>query len=1334
MRAALLAVLLVARFLWAFETLEDSKARFVFRDKIEGISPVSCADGDFHLLPENAVYRDGSGTPYRAYRVAVPSNAKPSVSVEDSVVSRFSKNWCVSDSLKGGKVEVSAPVLRDGVWVVDVLVPLLHLSGKAANVRENFRVTVTFSGNPQNKRPGKRLLAQVLNPRGASSFGTSQNPGRALRKAAASELSGMTWISRLLVGDRENGATSEDGLYAVTYRQVYNSCREALRASDCEGIPIDKIRLYGAPQDTMPDVIRSSRDILPNRLFEIPLDVRDHGPNSLAADGTFDEGDTLFFVGYGTSMWKRADLEDETVSGGGMEYYYSSSPYSFFQYFQLGWSSSGKGARLSEIPSPASGVEIPVLRYVRTEKDALLRDTYFGYNGSWEESSGKEWFWLWNGPNDSLEVSSSTLFSAKSANLPGMVQGGASYLSVSYVPHSQTDLGASKFTFTVNGQTHSGYGRRLPGGNYEIASPGLKSSGNSYSMKMLPNRVNYDRFDGFTVAYEWKPSVENDTAEWILPGRRGGLVRIPFSADSDVQVVKFRDFEPVGVLPVKNGYLYDSLDASVDTRYLAVCKRSFRHPTVESVPLRVSGVLSDISRISSKTEYLIIAPEAFGAPAVELAKFRSEGDAFASYNTTVVLAEDIYRHYSGGAADPVAIRNYLAYARSVSPDLNYVLLAGNGHFDYRNLHSEYKTNWLPPFEKEDAVLEDFFAVLDSGERVMLGGYDLDLFVGRLPVGSVSDFNAYNEKIEEHERKATADNGDWRNTLVVSADDAWTGYETDNIDHTTPAEDISRSLQSSAAADGYHLDIRKIYLLDYTADASGQKPEAANDLIGRINQGALFTVYFGHGSITDWAYEGLMKPSYVSSLSNESRYTILGSFSCTVARFDKGSETSLSETFIQAARRGAIASVGATRETYGSYNRVFAKSVLTNALFPAGGTLGWAVAMAKGLTSSNSNGQRRNNERYVLLGEPVVPMPNGALSVKLDRSVDTLRALDSVKLSGTVSGISGGKIHVALLEQPYEKKLSQEPSDADSVAVLYDGALIYSTDADVEGGRFSVDFITPRKIAFGDTAAEIRLWASGPSTSDVGRALYSGISISGTSAYADSIIKNDTLPPSISISSCLSPASGTSFSDGETVTLSSPACLQVSIEDSTAIDFREEADEGITFEVVGEAASASPFHPWPYLEQTGRKAVARMNFVESKYPAGLYRFKVSAMDIVGNASEKTVKVQITEGLSEGLSDVFTAPNPMKRKGTTFYFKDLAVGRSAEVTIFIYNQNGRLVYRIPGAVSGKTTWDGRDFYGRKLANGLYHYVVVSKVSASGGEKAKTFRKKQKLVISR
>ena len=187
-----------------------------------------------------------------------------------------------------------------------------------------------------------------------------------------------------------------------------------------------------------------------------------------------------------------------------------------------------------------------------------------------------------------------------------------------------------------------------------------------------------------------------------------------------------------------------------------------------------------------------------------------------------------------------------------------------------------------------------------------------------------------------------------------------------------------------------------------------------------------------------------------------------------------------------------------------------------------------------------------------------------------------------------------------------------------------------------------------------------------------------------------------------------------------------------IEDSTALDYREQADEGITFELVG---VQEPFHPWPYLEQNSKRAKLRMNFGTEQYPPGMYVFKVRALDVLDNESIKTVNVEITDDMETGLADVFNVPNPMGKKGTTFYFKDLTPDdRESKVNIFIYNQNGKLVRVLKNAVSGVTRWYGHDNHGRLLANGLYHYVVRSEVSASGNFGKKTWTKKQKLLISR
>ena len=525
--------------------------------------------------------------------------------------------------------------------------------------------------------------------------------------------------------------------------------------------------------------------------------------------------------------------------------------------------------------------------------------------------------------------------------------------------------------------------------------------------------------------------------------------------------------------------------------------------------------------------------------------------------------------------------------------------------------------------------------------------------------------------------------------------------------------------------------KKVYLLDYEEDAAGQKKTATEDFLNILNQGALMTVYFGHGSRTDWAAEGLLKPSYISRLSNKGRYTLLNSFSCTVGRFDEGNGRSLSEEFVVAASAGSIASVGAARETFSSYNEEFGRNYMFSLLRNDGISIGDAFKYAKNRNSASFSRQRFNNEHYVLIGEPVTRILKAGLKVTLDQKLDTLKALDKVKLSGSVSGLDNGTIELSLRESRNSKRLylGLPDLDDDTLDVMYDGTLIYSEKVPVVGGRYETEFVTPRKISFGDTAVEFNAWAYSNEERDIGRFRVGGIGIYGFSAYADSI--HDTQPPTIKIQNCFSNGTEASFADEETVKLQAPACLQVVVEDSTALDFREQADEGITIEVEG---IENPYHPYPYLEQSSKKAVLRKSFTLESFPEGHYVFRVRALDVLGNAATKAVNLEITEDMKSGLVDVFNVPNPVGKKGTTFYFKNLAVDRASQVNIFIYNQHGRLVKVIKDAVSGVTHWDGKDNHGRKLANGLYHYVVRSEVSATDNFKAKTWTKKQKLLISR
>ena len=1352
------SLLLLPALAAASTVVEDSRTRFVMDDEVADASVYGCIDekGKFvsgnRFIPEFSSTDDDSDVPFRMYRVAVPAGATPRVNLSVKETRPLGKPFCDGGKLKFSPVTASAPFLKDGLWMVDIRIPLYEKWGSSVKLRKRFTLSVDFAVSGSGVNPGSRAVSRVLNSRGASHFGVSQNTRRrSLRRAASTDLSDVHFLAKFLVGDRNVATRSEDGLYAVDFKTIRNSLMQYLRQDDLDGIPVEKLRLYGASPDTMTAKVPGADVIAPTHLYEIPIEVRDHSKKGTgAADGTFNDGDTIVFVGYGTSIWKLVDSV----------YYHSGSPYSFFQYFQFGWKESGTGLRFADkISYSSSGAkDVPLMRYLRAEKDAHLRDTYYGKDYVWEESTGKEWFWFWHGRFDSTTVPSPSVpktefVMAHMQNLPGRVDGGKSYLQVSYIPHRSvwnsgvdgveeaqgTDYQLSgesirtrvqfiHFDFTVNGQRFSDKDAKiLPDGSFLFAAPPLRDSDNDYSLTMLPNEEQFDRFDGYTIAYQWKPVV--DSAEWYLPGRVSGKIRLP--VPDGVRLMKFHDMVPVGILETAGNYAYDSVSGTDDVRYLAFRDVYRTAGSVEAV-LPVSGdLLTDISRINAKTEYLIIAPPEFADGAVELGRFRSGDSVVTKFATTVVNLDDVYRLYTGGTPSPVAIRNYIAYAYSVCPDLRYVLLLGWGHYDYRGLAGKLGKNLIPPFEMEDNVTEDFFAVLDSGEYIRYGNYDLDVAVGRVPVKTEDELLDYIEKAKDYEMVGRFDHSEWRKTVLLTADDAKNGIASDPSLHTTSQEGVARAIDSLVDELHFRWNQKKIYLLDYDEDAAGQKKTATDDFLNVLNQGALMTTYFGHGSKTDWAAEGLLKPSYLSRISNKKRYTILNSFACTVGRFDQGGARSLSEEFLVKPSAGSIASVGAARETFASFNEVLARNYMFNMLRNDGITLGEAYKRAKNANSFKLTRQRFNNEHYVLIGEPVITILKADFNVKFDQKLDTLKALDKVKLSGSVSGMENGTIDISLRESRNYKRLYLGLAylKVDTLDVVYDGALVYSEKVPVSGGRFETEFVTPRKISFGDTAAELSAWAYSSEDRSIGRSWSGGIHISGFSAYADSI--HDSIPPSISIQSCYAGSVEASFADGETVRMQAPACLHVVVEDSTALDFREHADEGISFEVAG---VESPYHPYPYLEQSSKRAVVRKTFALENYPEGKYQFKVRALDVLGNVATKSIYVEITEDMKAGLADVFNVPNPVGKKGTTFYFKNLAVDRGSKVNIFIYNQHGRLVKVLKDAVSGLTHWDGKDNHGRPLANGLYHYVVRSEVEASGDFKKKTWTKKQKLLISR
>ena len=170
----------------------------------------------------------------------------------------------------------------------------------------------------------------------------------------AQAFASVTFVAQFVVGDKNVATFSEDGLYAVDFSTISKALAQNKRQGDLDGIPVEKLCVFAASPDTLSDMVPAKAKLEPEQAFEIPIEVRDVNGN-----GIFDAGDTLLFVGYGTSVWKRVDSEDPSFEMGKMDYFHSHSPYSFYQNFQLGWKDSGKGMRMGDYLKSPSGTGNP---------------------------------------------------------------------------------------------------------------------------------------------------------------------------------------------------------------------------------------------------------------------------------------------------------------------------------------------------------------------------------------------------------------------------------------------------------------------------------------------------------------------------------------------------------------------------------------------------------------------------------------------------------------------------------------------------------------------------------------------------------------------------------------------------------------------------------------------------------------------------------------------------------------------------------------------------------------------------------------------------------------
>ena len=477
--------------------------------------------------------------------------------------------------------------------------------------------------------------------------------------------------------------------------------------------------------------------------------------------------------------------------------------------------------------------------------------------------------------------------------------------------------------------------------DFAIPAGVLAAGGNTVTVRALRGTAAYSVIgvDSVDVTYQRSTAAT------------GGRLLLTPSASGPVCVDGFTS-EPVWVFDVSDarwpvlltGTAVRKSSAGVAVTFGATAGRVYYAVSAASArtPLAVTGYaplgLSAVGRVGAP--YLVIAPPQLAAAAAGLAAYRASGGLPAE----VVTPQQIYDEFSCGLASPVAVRDFLVFARTswaVAP--RYVVLAGEGSYDYRDVLGS--GDCLVPSMLVDSA--HGLAPSDGALTDTDGDGVADFAVGRIPAQTDAELQAYVDKLVAYEAAA----GAWRSRVVMAADVPDSGG-----DFTGDSDLLAGILP-------LWVRVERAYAGEVGFTAARATVQSA------FTDGALLVNYVGHGGADGLAWDGLLTYDDVPGFANAPRLPVLTAMTCVVGTYGLPGSDSLGEAVLMKAGGGAIA-VWAPTAVEDNVD-----SVLLDQLFigsfsggPAAVRLGQATRDALAAFAARTD-SRSAARTYALLGDP-----------------------------------------------------------------------------------------------------------------------------------------------------------------------------------------------------------------------------------------------------------------------------------------------------------------------------------------------------------------------------
>ncbi len=1100
-------------------------------------------------------------------------------------------------------------------------------------------------------------------------------------------------------------AVSENAIHRISYTFL----KEELNI-DIDNIDPRTIQLYGNGGGILPESIAADRtdDLEENAILIVGEE-----------DGSFDPEDYLLFYGEGPHHWEFQ--EDQKVFDRITNIYDDNNYY----FLKIGGSN---GLRIKEQNSIAATAYTSTSfdDYIRLEEDLInLLDNFASAQGT-----GKNWY------GDLFETIREKNYD--DFTFPNIIQEEPAHIKVAFAGRSNS---ATSYNVRVGGETFTEDIRLSRTGDIEdryahigVISEFFTPNGDDLSVGI--------EYPATASSKGWLDYIQINARRQLMATGDQLIFRDHQTTDFSTSTFELSNAndntqvwdisEPTQaanqVVERSNGVLRFGANTSDLKEFITFSSNGF-FPSPTAIGLIDNQNIHSIE----EADLIIIYPLDFEQEAQQLANHRRTHNA---YEVKTVLLDQVFNEFSSGRLDPTAIRDFAKMIHDRSNRFKYLLLLGDGSFDYKNIKNlENPSGYIPVYETTESLhpiegfpSDDYYGLLSDNEGTNLKGA-LDIAVGRIPVKSKEEAKAVINKLINYDTNANT-LGDWRLRQVFVADDEDSGL------HQRQANQIATKVDTVYDV----FNINKIFLDAYqqVTTPGGQRYPAAKAAINNdIFKGALVLNYLGHGGSTGWTQERVLQINDILSWTNFNKLPLFVTATCSFTGYDDANFVTAGEEVLLNPRGGGIGLFTTVRAVYSSSNERLTKAVFDQLYEKVDGVnLPIGEKMRLGKNSNSADTTSINARKFTLIGDPsmllalpkyeVITEKINGQSIQVGQ-VDTIQALQKIKIEGYIAAPNGavlssfnGKIYPTIFDKKIE--VTNLGQDASSRILPFDiqKNVLFKGTASVQNGRFQFTFVVPKDINYEYGPGKISYYAENGEEDASG--FYDRIIVGGTDANA----VNDTEGPLVEVF-----MNDSTFVFGGT-TDPNPTLL-VLLSDENGIN----------------VAGTSIGHDLTGLLDNDTKNTFQLNdFYESRlddYTKGIVRYplkdiaigthqvKVKAWDVFNNSSEGFTEFVVDNSAEAALERVLNYPNPFTTNTQFQFVHNLGSGQLLDVQVRIFTVSGRLVKTIDSQVLSEgnrvtgINWDGKDDFGGQLARGVYVYKVsILSTSANGKTTDSDFKK--------